>query len=108
MTDLAKKAFYDAAERNFTFVVAQDVEPILEANKTSRSEAQRGDWRKVASIPNVILMRWLNEERDRGNIGLRMYTDEFDWLVERKLADPDWAYLRSHDPGANGWMGFGS
>jgi hypothetical protein len=74
----------------------QDVEPILEHNKQLRGEPQRSGWgRHVASIPNVILVRWLNEEHARGNTQLRMFTREFDELVARKLADPDWAYLRT-------------
>lgn len=108
MNELAKKAFYDASERNFTFVVAQDVEPILEDNKRWRGDRQDGDWRKIGSIPNVILMRWLNEEWDRGNIGLKMYSNEFDRLVQRKLSDPDWAYLRTYDRHTSGQIGFGS
>jgi hypothetical protein len=74
----------------------QDVEPILQRNAQLRSERQRGDWgRQVATIPNVILLRWLNEEHARGNSGLRMFTSEFDALVARKLADPQWKYLRT-------------
>jgi hypothetical protein len=74
----------------------QDVEPILERNKRLRAAPQRSDWgRHVASIPNVILVQWLNEEHARGNVGLRIFTREFDALIARKLADPDWAYLRT-------------
>lgn len=74
----------------------QDVEPILARNARLRREPQRRDWaRHVASIPNVILVKWLNEEHARGNTGLRLFTREFDELVARKLADPDWAYLRT-------------
>jgi hypothetical protein len=74
----------------------QDVEPILERNKQLRSMPQKSDWgRHIASIPNVILVKWLNEEYVRGNTHLRMYTKEFDELVEKKLKDPDWAYLRT-------------
>jgi hypothetical protein len=74
----------------------QDVEPILEHNKRLRGEPQRSGWgRHVASIPNVILVQWLNEEHARGNTALRLFTREFDELVARKLADPDWAYLRT-------------
>ena len=73
----------------------QDVEPILEHNARLRGERQRGDIRHVATIPNVILLKWLNEAHARGNTALRMFTKEFDELVERKLADPDWAYLKT-------------
>jgi hypothetical protein len=88
----------DRAERKIVAVSEQDVEPILEANKALRGEPSRrqGDWgRHVATIPNVILVRWLNEEYARGNVSLRMFTAEFDQLIDRKLRDPDWAYLRT-------------
>ena len=65
------------------------------ATRRCRSQPQQGDWgRHVATIPNVILVRWLNEEYAAGQRELRMFTREFDELVARKLADPDWAYLR--------------
>jgi hypothetical protein len=73
----------------------QDVEPILEANARARGELQRGDLRHVATIPNVILLKWLNEAHACGNVALRMFTKEFDALVARKLEDPDWKYLRT-------------
>ncbi len=81
-----------------TFIASttQDVEPILERNKRLRAEPQRSDWgRHVGSIPNVILVKWLDEEHARGNTQLRLFTREFNELVARKLADPDWAYLRT-------------
>jgi hypothetical protein len=74
----------------------QDVEPILERNQRLRAEPQTSDWgRHVAIIPNVILLKWLNEAHARGNAALRMFTKEFDALVKRKLEDPDWKYLRT-------------
>jgi hypothetical protein len=74
----------------------QDVEPILERNQHLRGEPQASDWaRHVATIPNVILLKWLNEAHARGNVGLRIFTKEFDDLVARKLADPEWKYLRT-------------
>ena len=69
----------------------QDVEPILERNKWLRSQRQKSDWgRHVATIPNVILMRWLNEEHARGRTDLALFSKEFDEVVKRKLNDPDW------------------
>lgn len=74
----------------------QDVEPILERNKVLRGIAQPSDWgRHVATIPNVILERWFNEEWQRGNVSIRMFSPEFDAIVERKLQDPDWKWLRT-------------
>src|SRR5262249_17031694 len=84
--------------RDSIIVVAsmQDVEPILERNKALRSMPQKSDWgRHVASIPNVILVKWLNEEHARGRTDLRLFSREFDELVQRKLADPEWKYLRT-------------
>lgn len=92
---IARKVHYDPSERTLTFNVIQDVEPILERNKALRSEKQTGDLRHVASIPNVILTRWLNEEWERGNTTIRILGPEMDALVERKLKDPDWKWLRT-------------
>ena len=108
----------DRGERKIIAVSMQDVEPILERNKALRGERQHHgvhgiaredgrqrpdalDWlghdcaRLIADIPAVILVRWLNEEYARGNSHLRLFTREFnDTVVRRKLADPDWAFLR--------------
>ena len=83
----------------------QDVEPILECNKEARRDEQRSDWgRHVARIPNVILVKWFDEEHKRGNTALRLFTEEFDKIVQRKLRDPEWAYLRTDRPAlVAGW-----
>ncbi len=74
----------------------QDVEDIIERNKALQSEPQRSDWgRHVATIPLIFLERWLNEEHARGNTTLRLFTPELDALVKRKLADPEWRFLRT-------------
>lgn len=86
----------DRTERLIIAETMQDVEPILEHNKRLRSTPQKSDWgRHIASIPNVIVTKWLNEEWARGNVSLRYLSKEFDELVARKLRDPDWAYLRT-------------
>ena len=73
----------------------QDVEAILERNKLLRSMPQKSVWgRHVASIPNVILVKWLNEEHARGNVALRLFSKEFDAVIACKLRDPEWRYLR--------------
>lgn len=77
----------------------QDVAPILEWNKRARVDEQHSEWgRHVARIPNVIYVKWLNEEHARGNISLRLFTPEFDAIVQTKLDDPEWAYLRTDRP----------
>lgn len=83
----------DRSEKLIVAETIQDVEPILEQNKMLRGEAQRSDWgRHVASIPNVVLVKWLNEE---GADVLRMGSEEFGAFIRRKLNDPDWAHLRT-------------
>lgn len=88
----------------------QDCDPILDWNKESRREDQNSDWgRHVARIPNVIYVKWLNEEHARGNTSLRLFTPEFDAIVQKKLDDPEWMYLRTDKPALiMGWMGLGS
>jgi hypothetical protein len=88
----------------------QDVEPILERNKMLRTMEQKSDWgREIAEIPNVILVRWLNEEHAKGNTTIKLLGEEMDRLVDRKLKDPEWAYLRTDKRSLIvGYMGFGS
>lgn len=87
----------------------QDVGDILDNNRRLRSVEQKSDWgRHVASIPNVIMTRWLNEEWARGNTTIRLFGPEMDALVERKLKDPEWAFLRTDSSHVQGWLGFGS
>jgi hypothetical protein len=89
----------DSNGRDLTIEQVQDVEPVLHWNHESRREEQHGDWgRHVARIPNVICVRWLNEEHAKGNVSLRMFSPEFDLIVQQKLSDPEWAYLRTDRP----------
>lgn len=95
----------DTTERKLTVIRTQDVEPILDLNKELRAIQQKSDWgRHIATIPNVIIERWLNEEWERGN-PMRMGGAEFDAMVERKLQDPDWKFLRTDKTEASqvGW-----
>ena len=106
MSDVFTKLHFDG--RTIARERIQDVEPILEHNKMLRGLEQRSDWgRHVASIPNVIMERWFNEEYARGNVTLRLYTKEMDEIVARKLKDPEWKWLRT-DSASNGMLGFGS
>lgn len=110
MSQVATRIHLDSNGQDLAVEHVQDVEPILERNKALRTEEQRSDWgREIAEIPNVILIRWLDEEYARGNTTLRMFTPEFDAIMKKKLYDPDWAYLRTDRPALiTGWMGFGS
>jgi hypothetical protein len=108
---MERKLYVDETENRLTFVNVQDVEPILEFNKLQRSEDQHSDWgRRVARVPNTIMLQWFYEEHAKGNVTLQMYSDEFDRIIARKLDDPDWAYLRTDKKPSiiTGVMGFGS
>ncbi len=96
----------DSNGKDLSIEHVQDVAPILEWNRQSRCDEQRADWgRHVARIPNVVYVKWLNEEHARGNTGLRLFTSEFDAIVQKKLEDPEWAYLRTDRPKLQaGWI----
>src|ERR1700721_913686 len=86
---------FDADGDRITIEHAQDVEDIVARNQALRSRPQRSDWgRHVATIPNVILVRWMDEERARGH-DVRPFTPAFNEVIARKLRDPEWAYLRT-------------
>lgn len=107
---LETRILLDSNGQDLAIEHVQDVEPILERNKMLRTMDQKSDWaREIAEIPNVILVRWLNEEHAKGNTSIKLFGEEMDRLVARKLKDPDWAYLRTDKPALiTGWMGFGS
>lgn len=88
-----KSRFHGHQDGTFTIERIQDVEPILENNKALQSTPQRSDWgRHVASIPNVIIELWSNQ--DGVNL-LALPQREFAAYVHKKLADPDWMWLRT-------------
>ena len=96
MSDVKTRAHIDASERKITFNSMQDVEPILERNKALQGEPQKSDFaRHVARIPNIFINQWLYEEWARGNTTIKMFNAEFNKLVDRKLRDPDWRWLRT-------------
>ena len=96
---------FDGNGRALAIEHLQDVEPILQWNHEARRDQQRNEWgRHVARIPNVIYVKWLNEEHAKGNTSVRMFSPEFDGIVQRKLDDPEWAYLRTDRPKLqSGW-----
>jgi hypothetical protein len=88
----------DRNDRRIVALTEQDVEPILEHAKALANEPKparrRGDFaRHVASVPNVLLVKLLNDEYARGNVGLKMFSPEFNALVAAKLAS-DWKHFR--------------
>lgn len=96
MSEVITIPHLDRSENLITFARWQDVEDIIDNNKRLQNTPQKSDWgRHVASIPNVILEQWLNEEHRRGNVSLKLYSSDFDKIIDRKLKDPDWRWLRT-------------
>lgn len=92
MSDV-RTTFHPQSEGGFVLNSVQDVEPILENNKTWQGERQTGDGlRRVASIPAVIWMQWLTETN--GELD-RMDKVTLARFIKRKLADPSNAFLRT-------------
>ena len=75
----------------------QDVEDIIERNKRRQNEPQdrKSSFRHIAEIPNIFIEKWMREEWARGNVSLKWADKEMDAIVERKLQDPDWKFLRT-------------
>ena len=52
-----------------------------------------------------IINQWLNEEYARGNVNLKLGSEEFDKIVAKKLKDHDWLFLRTDAQGDQvGWQ----
>jgi hypothetical protein len=82
--------------RDLVVQTYQDVEDIIEDNRRWQNAGkQTGEWRKTSSIPNNIILQWLHEEWAKGNTTIKLFSEEFDRMVARKLADAEWKYLRT-------------
>jgi hypothetical protein len=97
LSEVVTRSFLDSSEKKIVFHRSQDVEDILDRNAMLRSLPQKSDWgRHIASIPCVILEKWMNDSGVRYE---RMRASErnewLDRLIQEKLNDPDWKYLRT-------------
>lgn len=97
----------DRSERVLVVENTQDVEPILETNKQLQSEEQKSDWgRMVARVPEVMIVKWLNEEHARGNVDLRYLGPGFDEWFAKKIKDPDNRAWRTDNPSNPFFIGY--
>ncbi len=85
---------YDPVDDELTVVNQQDCEPTIELNKKLYNDGTEGygptrEWRRIASIPNIILEKWLKEE------GIRFWDSEDTHKLAAKLDDPEWKFLRT-------------
>jgi hypothetical protein len=74
----------------------QDADAIIEWNKRAQTMPQdrKAPWHHYARIPNIIYEQWFTEAYERGEVPLKIFGPEMDRVVERKLRDPDWKFLR--------------
>jgi len=91
---ISTKIGIDEAEDKIVISRFSDVEPIIQHNKILMNDGTNGygptrEWRRVASIPNVILEKWLLEE------GIRYWDSEDTHKIAAKLDDPEWKFLRT-------------
>lgn len=98
---------HDALDDDVLIVESfQDCQGILDSNAAKRHDADTGskgyspsgDIRQVASVPNIVVLKWLTEE------GIDLFNPEHWPAVARKLDDPEYAKLRT----APGRLGHGS
>lgn len=80
-----------------SFQAGQSVEDVLDNNKAMANHndgwSQGGGrvMRRAASIPPIIVLKWLNEE------GWNVYDPNHEDKLKQKLNDPDWKWLRTAD-----------
>lgn len=85
---------YDPVDDQLKIVHRQDVQPIIDNNKKLLLDGTGGygptrEWRRVASIPNILLEKWYKEE------GIRWWDSDDMPKLAAKLDDPEYAYLRT-------------
>lgn len=79
---------------------SQDITPFLDRNKAMANHndgySETRELRRVASIPEIVRMKWMNEE------GWDCCAPGNEDRLVKKLNDPDWRYLRT----AEGRVGY--
>jgi hypothetical protein len=76
----------------------QDVEPFIEANKREMSSGNRGfsgDMHKMASIPPIVHVQWIEEMKAHGYPNPDPFAKENKKFLLAKLNSPDWNFLRT-------------
>tara|TARA_A200000159_G_scaffold133039_1_gene130979 strand:+ start:35006 stop:35305 length:300 start_codon:yes stop_codon:yes gene_type:complete len=92
-SELKTKLHHDQSEDKFHISHSQDVSAILEQNKIAREQAEgkkMGDMVRVATIPDVVVIEWMNE-------GINVMSPNREDLrrIKKKLNSPEYAYLRT-------------
>lgn len=94
MSDVKANLHIDKVTDKVTLSHSQDVTAALEANKVARSEfasqSKMGDLQRVASIPAVVAIEWMQE-----GINVMAPNREDYRRMKKKLNHPDYQYLRT-------------
>ena len=93
MSEVKANIIHDKSDDKLHISHSQDVSGVLEANKKAREQAEgrrMGEMQRVASIPNVIAIQWMQE-------GINVMAPNKDNLkrMKKKLNSPEFAYLRT-------------
>lgn len=109
MSDVLFRPLFDSNGNDYAIEHIQDIEPFLEWAKSARDMEQPSDWgRHTHRIPNIELVKLLDQEHARGNTSLRMYSKEWDEIFEKKLKSGDWEAYRVDKPALlMGWLSGG-
>lgn len=74
---------------------SQDLNPILDQAKEESKEAQTGDTRKIASLPETVLYQWGIEDFNDSNVYFRDWNkQEVQLKLFKRLNSPEFKNLR--------------
>lgn len=82
------------SEGKFRIHHTQDVEPFIEKNKLLQNADEykragiKSGWQHVAHIPDVVVIKWLQE-------GIDVMNPDHLPAIKRKLRDPEYRHLRT-------------
>ncbi|MGE0652251.1 MAG: hypothetical protein AB7P12_10940 [Alphaproteobacteria bacterium] len=93
-TGISEYHHYDAAADRTVIETVQDVAPVLERNRALQNADDRGwtrsrDLRRAATIPDIIILKWRNEE------GIDVFDPDHWPAVKRKLNSSEYRWLRT-------------
>lgn len=86
---------YNPLTDTTTISYEADTTPLLDLNKQLYNNGENGyvskarEWKHVANIPNIVVMKWLAEE------GLDIHKQEHWEAIRKKLNSNEFLYLRT-------------
>ena len=85
---------------SFLIRTSQDVELTVEANKARQTDGTNGygktrELRHVATIPDNMVLKWLQVEGVQPGRWMRMKKGELMSFYRKYLNDPDYRYLKT-------------